>query len=283
MQRRRKAGEKSRSPFAGEQDERELCARHPPALDHVLLVAVPQPDRHPGLAVPDELRDHELAALQHLQQVAGQVQVALVDLVDEQRAWLFRRDQRRSQWAELEEGADLVPAAPAPRPGRRSLGHGRAQALGVDAAERVVAVQGLGQRAARGDVPAQHTAEPQLMGHLLDHGGLPGPRRAAHEQRAAEVQGRVHRVDEAGRWPVLAVLRPARESPPRRRVRQCGLPLLAVATVVGLPGHHSSSGPATTRCSKGRQNSSHGSSCQIARTSPRQATHPSCCSLHRLR
>lgn len=42
----------------------------------------------------------------------------------------------------------------------------------MDTAQGVVPVQRIGGDAARGDAPAQHLPEFELVGHLLDHRGL---------------------------------------------------------------------------------------------------------------
>ena len=91
---------------AGQDDEREV-----PALDPAAGTATPpRVPSSPGLASPSgglvgeprQLGDVELALLEDVEQVVGQVDVALVDLVDEQ-------DAGRS------EGSRAVPSGPSRR------------------------------------------------------------------------------------------------------------------------------------------------------------------------
>src|SRR4051794_12855973 len=71
---------------ARQDDEGELVTANPSVDDRERAVALGFLDLDPPLLEASELRDHELAALEDIEEVVGQIDVALVDLVDEKRA-----------------------------------------------------------------------------------------------------------------------------------------------------------------------------------------------------
>ena len=136
-------------------------------LDHALLdrdglsVSVRTSTRGGTSRDARELRDLELAVLEHVQRIVRQVDVALVDLVDQDDPRLSRRH-------------DAVPMAPSvmkrpmsSRAGSSASVLGAAAVAGWPrgAGQGVVVVQTLRQRGAGIHVPGQDVAEPELVRH----------------------------------------------------------------------------------------------------------------------
>ena len=140
-QRRRKAGGNSRSPLLVRTTNGKARQRDPAARDGDAVVPCRRPGPRPPVAAagqPGQLGDLELALLEDVQQVVGQVDVALVDLVDEQDARAPRRAAARCRAG---RAGGSRPIAAGPRRCRPAAMPGV-----VQPAERVVA--GRGRRAA---------------------------------------------------------------------------------------------------------------------------------------
>ena len=112
-QRRKKAGGRFALPVAGHDDEGETHAPDLASDDrHAVLIPRPVEGHHVDLRQcigdPHQFGYLEAALLEDVQQVIGQVDVALVDLVDEQDAGPLGGKQRRAERAEADEAADAL-------------------------------------------------------------------------------------------------------------------------------------------------------------------------------
>ena len=236
---------------AGEHHEREGAAAHA-AVAHRHLHAVR--GEHLGRAVRQAVRDAfqlgdgELPFLQYVQEVVGQVDVALVQLVDEQDARLVGGQQGGAEGPEPDVTADPVDGARRPGPGAVVRLRGDLHVL--QARDGVVVVEAVLEFGAADDGPAQYVAQAQFVGHRVGQGALAGAGAPGDEERPAQVQRRVDHLEVRGARPVQfgqvpvgaepAVLRPvagprrvpAGEVPPRRRG---GEPVQAVVGFAGAP------------------------------------------------
>src|SRR5271155_1349785 len=72
---------------AGQDDEGEFRALDPAVLELGDAAKVGGQNRHRWFLEPGELRNDILAFLEYIEQVTSQVDVAFIDLVNEQRPW----------------------------------------------------------------------------------------------------------------------------------------------------------------------------------------------------
>ena len=120
------------------------------------------------------LVDEELHAVEFLQEVVGELDVGLVDLVDQQDDF-FRRREGLPQFAALDVVGDVVEAVVAEL----------AVAQAGDGVVFVEALLGLGRRL---DVPFDQV-EAEGGRHLAGELGLAGARLALEQQRPAQLEG----------------------------------------------------------------------------------------------
>src|SRR6185437_5108314 len=97
---------------AGHDDERELGAPDPATMHRISLVGVPHAHRDFCRAISGQLCNLVLAAFKYFEQVARQVEVALIDFVDEQGTRPAIWDKGRPKRAELQEWRDVIGSVP---------------------------------------------------------------------------------------------------------------------------------------------------------------------------
>ncbi|CAM5721121.1 hypothetical protein SBADM41S_06187 [Streptomyces badius] len=144
---------------ARDDDDRELLAAHDTPVDGHGVAAPRAVDLDVVLAgrEPGEFGDLELALLEDRQEVVGQIDVSLVELVHEQYAGKPVRHQRGAQRPEPDEVADAGGVA-VPLPPEVRL---------AQPAHRVVVVQRIGQRGPAVHRPPQDGPQGELVGHRM--------------------------------------------------------------------------------------------------------------------
>src|SRR5690606_8988839 len=139
---------------AGHHDQGERVAADAPAVDgDAVAPPVGGPDLGGRVGPAGQLRDLVLALLEDGEEVVGQVDVALVDLVDQQDAGAAVGEQRGAEGAEADVAADVL------------LRRGVVASGGVEAGQGVVLVETVAQGRPAGDGPVQDGPEPQFVGH----------------------------------------------------------------------------------------------------------------------
>ena len=159
----------------GHHHDREGLALHPPRPDGSAAAGVIRVDlgqstvdkltvRLAGFAA--QLRNLIRPLLKQMQQLIGQLQIRLVDLIDQQHP-------RGGKW---QKGG-----AQGPEGDEVSRRYSAAALRIAQAIERLVAIQPFAHFAAGGDRPAQHPPEAQLMGNGIGQAGFAATGRAGDQ------------------------------------------------------------------------------------------------------